>query len=213
MSLFSFYLEYYNVLYFFYDDFSNWWNTFKLGPTLILSFSHSSFVFSEFSNNFSSLYLLDISYSLPVIVSSSFFGRCSTGHLLIAVLRRLQHTGSKNIFDVSGCAGPVLYPFSRPSVPFLWHMIRCANWTFIMQIRARPRSSSARIAGKKPVKMCRGTSLFSSLLFVNRIDSFVDPLIEYRRFWENLSRIRRVDSCVGFVISPFLFDRTMIIYL
>lgn len=152
MSLFSFYLEYYNVLYFFYDDFSNWWNTFKLGPTLILSFSHSSFVFSEFSNNFSSLYLLDISYSLPVIVSSSFFGRCSTGHLLIAVLRRLQHTGSKNIFDVSGCAGPVLYPFSRPSVPFLWHMIRRANWTFIMQIRARPRSSSARIAGKKTGK-------------------------------------------------------------
>lgn len=49
---------------------------------------------------------------------------------------------------------------------------------------------------------------------MNRIDSFVDPLIEYRRFWENLlSDESRVDSCLGFVISPFLFDRIMIIYL
>lgn len=56
------------------------------------------------------------------------------------------------------------------SSPSLWHMIRRANWTFIMQIRARPRSSSARIPGKKPVKTCRGTSLFQcSWIELNRI--------------------------------------------
>lgn len=96
------------------------------------------------------------------------------------------------------------------SSPSLWHMIRRANWTFIMQIRARPRSSSARIPGKKPVKTCRGTS--SSVRGSNWIESLVAR--SFDRVWELLgkfiTRRTRVDWCIGFVMCFYFIYRLFV---
>lgn len=76
------------------------------------------------------------------------------------------------------------------SSPSLWHMIRRANWTFIMQIpgpiivRAYPREKTGKdVPWNEFVPV-----------FVDRIESnrwWLDPLIEYESFWENLLRVGR----------------------
>lgn len=113
--LFSFYLGYQRSL------FSLWVSKLKhfqtrpnLNPFLLFPHFIICPMFSDFSISFLlerfctfSTRIFHILSLLSFPRTSSFFGRCSTGHLLIAVLRRLQHTGNKNVFDVSGCAGPV----------------------------------------------------------------------------------------------------------
>ena len=82
--------------------------------------------------------------------------RCSTGHLLIAVVHDfVSRRKQKHIPTFPACrTGPPGSPL-RGAVPLpIWHTIRRANWTFIMQIYASIVESLARISCSRGEEVC-----------------------------------------------------------